>query len=221
MKITGKTVLLFDLDGTLTDPAEGITNSFVHAYKYFDLEVPSFETLCTFIGPPLKDTIKNQFGFTDEEKINLGVKKYREYFAEKGLFENRVYKGIPELLQNLKDAGYRLFIATSKPEDFAVRIAEKFDFAKYFEKICGSCMDETRTRKAEVIAYALERAGITEERKGEVLMIGDRHHDIDGAKEMGVDSCGVLFGYGDRKEHEEAGANYIAETIEDLSKLLL
>jgi len=221
MKITGKSILLFDLDGTLTDPAEGITNSFIHAFKYFGMEVPSFETLCTFIGPPLKDTFKNQCGFTDEEKINLGVKKYREYFADKGLFENRVYEGIPELLQKLKDAGYRLFVATSKPEDFSVRIAKKFDLEKYFEKICGSLMDETRTRKAEVIAYALECAGITEEEKSKVLMIGDRHHDIDGAREMGIDSCGVLFGYGDRKEHEEAGANFIAETVEDLLDLLI
>jgi len=221
MNIKEKSVLLFDLDGTLTDPAEGITNSFIHAYKYFGLEVPSFETLCTFIGPPLKDTIRNQFGFTDEEQINLGVKKYREYFAEKGLFENRVYEGIPELLQKLKDAGYKLYVATSKPEEFSVRIAKKFDLEKYFEKICGSCMDETRTRKAEVIAYALECAGITEEEKSKVLMIGDRHHDIDGAKEMGLDSCGVLYGYGNRKEHEEAGASVIVQTVEDLGTLLL
>lgn len=219
MKITGKTVLLFDLDGTLTDPAQGITNSFIYAFKYFGMKVPSYEELCSFIGPPLKDTFR-ALGF-DDEKVNLGVKKYREYFSEKGLFENRVYEGIPELLQKLKDSGYRLFVATSKPEDFSVRIAERFGFAKFFEKICGSCLDETRTRKAEVIEYALECAGITESRKSEVLMIGDRHHDIDGAKENGIESCGVLFGYGDRKEHEEAGADFIAETIADLADLLV
>ncbi|MCQ2573926.1 MAG: HAD family hydrolase [Treponema sp.] len=220
MKITGKTVLLFDLDGTLTDPAEGIKNSFIHALKFFGLEIPSYETLCSFIGPPLIDTFKNTFGF-DEEKARLGVKKYREYFGTVGLFENAVYAGIPKLLEDLKSAGYRLLIATSKPEEFSVRIAEKFDFAKYFEKICGSNLDETRSRKAEVIKYALECAGISDDEKSKVLMIGDRHHDIDGAKEIGIESCGILFGYGDRKEHEEAGANYIAETVEDLSKLLL
>lgn len=220
MKITGKSVLLFDLDGTLTDPAQGITNGFINALKYFGIEIPSYETLCSFIGPPLIDTFKTQFGF-DEEQALLGVRKYRGYFGTIGLFENRVYDGIPELLQKLKDAGFKLYVATSKPEEYSVKICDKFGLSQYFEKICGSNMDESRARKAEVIAYALESAGISEDQKNQVLMIGDRHHDIDGAKEMGIESCGILFGYGDRKEHEEAGANFIAETVEDLSKLLV
>ncbi len=220
MKITGKSVLLFDLDGTLTDPAEGITNSFINALKYFGIEIPSYETLCSFIGPPLITTFKTQFGFDDEKSL-LGVKKYREYFGTVGLFENRVYDGIPELLQNLKKAGYRLLVATSKPEEYSIKICEKFGLSEYFEKICGSNMDETRARKAEVIAYALESAGVTEEEKSCVLMIGDRLHDIEGARENGIDSCGVLFGYGNREEHEKAGANFIAETVEDLSNLLI
>lgn len=220
MKITGKSILLFDLDGTLTDPAQGITNGFINALKYFGLEIPSYEKLCSFIGPPLIDTFKTQFGF-DQEQALLGVKKYREYFGTVGLFENRVYDGIPELLQELKDAGYRLLVATSKPEEYSVKICDKFELSKYFEKICGSNMDESRARKAEVIAYALESAGISEEEKSKVLMIGDRLHDIEGAKENGIESCGILFGYGDRPEHEKAGANYIAESIEALTELLL
>lgn len=220
MKITGKSVLLFDLDGTLTDPAEGITNGFINALKYFGIEIPSYETLCSFIGPPLIDTFKTQFGF-DEEQSLLGVKKYREYFGTVGLFENRVYDGIPELLQGLKDAGYRLLVATSKPEEYSIRICDKFGLSKYFEKICGSNMDESRARKAEVIAYALDSAGISEEEKSTVLMIGDRLHDIEGAKENEIESCGILFGYGDRAEHEKAGANYIAESVEELKSFLL
>lgn len=220
MKITGKSILLFDLDGTLTDPAQGITNGFINALKYFGLEIPSYEKLCSFIGPPLIDTFKTQFGF-DQEQALLGVKKYREYFGTVGLFENRVYDGIPELLQELKDAGYRLLVATSKPEEYSVKICDKFDLSKYFEKICGSNMDESRARKAEVIAYALESAGISEEEKSKVLMIGDRLHDIVGAKENGIESCGILFGYGDRPEHEKAGADYIAETVKDLRNLLV
>lgn len=220
MKITGKSILLFDLDGTLTDPAQGITNGFINALKYFGLEIPSYEKLCSFIGPPLIDTFKTQFGF-DQEQALLGVKKYREYFGTVGLFENRVYDGIPELLQELKNAGYRLLVATSKPEEYSVKICDKFELSKYFEKICGSNMDESRARKAEVIAYALESAGISEEEKSKVLMIGDRLHDIEGAKENGIESCGILFGYGDRPEHEKAGADYIAETVKDLRDLLV
>ena len=124
--------LFFDLDGTLTDPALGITNSFKYALKYFGVEIPTYETLCTFIGPPLQETFKNLLNFEDE-KIPEAIKKYREYFAEKGLFENTVYPGITELLGTLKQAGKKLIVATSKPEDFSVRIIEHFDLSKYFE----------------------------------------------------------------------------------------
>lgn len=220
MKITGKSIILFDLDGTLTDPAEGITNGFIHALNFFGLKIPSYETLCSFIGPPLVETFKTQFGF-DAEKAQLGVKKYREYFGKTGIFENKVYDGILELLKNLKEKGYRLFIATSKPEEYSVRIADKFGFAKYFEKVCGSNMDETRSKKAEVIEYALNCAGVLPQDKSKVLMIGDRLHDIVGAKENGLDSCGVLFGYGSRQELEDAGADFIATSVQDLSTLLL
>lgn len=171
--------LFFDLDGTLTDPAQGITNSFIHALKYFGIEIPSYETLCTFIGPPLPETFKTQFGF-DEQKVAEGVKKYREYFATKGLLENSVYPGIPELLAGLKAAGKKLVVATSKPEEYSVRIIEHFGLAQYFENVCGSLMDESRSKKDEVIAYAIERNHISD--KSKILMIGDRKHDILGAK---------------------------------------
>ena len=208
----------FDLDGTLTDPALGITNSFVHALKFFGLEVPSYEKLCTFIGPPLVATFQNEFGF-DDEKCMEGVKKYREYFAQKGIFENKVYEGIENMLAQLQSKGKHLVVATSKPEEYSVKILEHFKLAKYFEHICGSNMDETRSKKEEVIAYALEKCGIGDGEKTKVLMIGDREHDIIGAKKNGIKSCGVLYGYGNRKELEAAGAEYIIEAVGGLLEL--
>ncbi len=210
--------LFFDLDGTLTDPAQGITNSFIHAIKYFGLEVPSYETLCSFIGPPLPETFKTQFGFS-EEKAAEGVKKYREYFAEKGLLENSVYPGIPELLTKLKAAGKKLVVATSKPEEYSVRIIEHFGLAQYFENVCGSLMDESRSKKDEVIEYAIERNHISDRSK--ILMIGDRKHDILGAKKVGLKSCGVLFGYGSLEELKAAGADFIVENVSRLDKICL
>ena len=210
--------IFFDLDGTLTDPALGITNSFIHAIKYFGLEIPSYETLCSFIGPPLPETFKTQFGFSDE-KAEEGVKKYREYFAEKGLFENSVYPGIPELLSDLQGSGKKLVVATSKPEEYSVRIIEHFGLSKYFENVCGSLMDESRSKKDEVIEYAIERNGIKDRSK--ILMIGDRKHDIIGAKKCNLAACGVLFGYGSLEELEKAGADFIAKDIPQLRSILL
>ena len=210
--------LFFDLDGTLTDPALGITNSFKYALKYFGLEIPSYETLCSFIGPPLPDTFKNLLGFSDE-KVTEGVKKYREYFSTKGLLENSVYPGIPKLLESLKQAGKKLVVATSKPEEYSVKIIEHFDLSKYFENVCGSLMNETRSKKDQVIEYAIERNNIKDRSK--ILMIGDRKHDILGAKKAGIKSCGVLFGYGSLEELQTAGADFIAENVSRLDKICL
>lgn len=207
--------LLFDLDGTLTDPAQGIANSFIYALKYFGIEIPSYEKLCTYIGPPLPETFKIEYGF-DEEKTKLAVKKYREYFADKGLFENAVYPGIPEVLTELKKRGKNLLVATSKPEEYSIKILEHFNLAKYFDFICGCLMDETRSTKSEVIEYALQQVKISPENKNTVLMIGDRKHDIIGAKQNNIKSCGVLFGYGSEKELKEAGANYLISSPAEL-----
>ena len=209
--------LFFDLDGTLTDPAQGITNSFIHALKYFGIEIPSYEKLCSFIGPPLVDTFKTQFGFSDEQAAE-GVKKYREYFAAKGLLENTVYPGIPELLSTLKQNGKKLVVATSKPEEYSIKIIEHFGLSQYFENVCGSLMDETRSKKDEVIEYAIERNHIADRSK--ILMIGDRKHDMLGAKKCGISACGILFGYGSREELQINGADMIAGTVKDLELLL-
>lgn len=207
----------FDLDGTLTNPALGITNSFKYALKEMGMEIPSYETLCTYIGPPLITTFKTKYNF-DDEMAALGVKKYREYFAEKGLYENEVIEGIPELLKKLKEKGKHLVVATSKPEIFSVKIIERFGLAEYFDNVCGSNIDDTRSKKGEVIDYAIKRNNISD--KSRIVMIGDREHDIFGAKENGLKSCGVLFGFGDREELEKAGADFIAPSVEDISVLL-
>ena len=211
--------IFFDLDGTLTDPAQGITNSFIHALKYFGREIPSYEELCKLIGPPLPYSFETILGFP-KENVMEAVAKYREYFATKGLYENRVYPGIPELLQTLKKKGKHLVVATSKPEEYSIKIIEHFDLSKYFDFVCGSLMDESRSKKSEVIAYALQRCGLSDSDKERVLMIGDRFHDIEGAQQNGLKSCGVLFGYGSREELENAGADYIVKDVMDLYKVI-
>ena len=211
--------IFFDLDGTLTDPAQGITNPFIHALKYFGREIPSYEELCKLIGPPLPYSFETILGFP-KENVMEAVAKYREYFATKGLYENSVYPGMPELLQTLKEKGKHLVVATSKPEEYSIKIIEHFDLSKYFDFVCGSLMDESRSKKSEVIAYALQRCGLSDSDKERVLMVGDRFHDIEGAKQNGLKSCGVLFGYGSREELENAGADYIVKDVMDLYKVI-
>ena len=213
------THIFFDLDGTLTDPAQGITNSFIHALKYFGLEIPSYEELCKLIGPPLPYSFETTFGFPHEKAMEA-VTKYREYFSTKGLYENKVYDGIPELLQSLKEKGKHLVVATSKPEEYSIKIIEHFCLDKYFDYVCGSLMDESRSKKSEVIAYALDCCGVGEDDKDKILMVGDRFHDIEGAKANGLKSCGVLFGYGSREELEDAGADYIVKDINELLEVI-
>ena len=212
------THLFFDLDGTLTDPGLGITNAVMYALRQFGIEVADRRTLYPFIGPPLIESFPEFYGF-DEEQTRAAVRHYRVYYGETGLFENEVYPAFPALLDRLRDAGYRLAIATSKPEHFARRIAEHFGFADRFDCVAGAAMNETRLKKAEVIRYALDTLGLDDPAK--VLMIGDRRHDVLGAKECGLDCVGVLYGYGDRAELEAAGARYVVETAEELERLLL
>ena len=209
--------ILFDLDGTLTDPGLGITNSAAYALKKHGIEVTDRTVLYPFIGPPLLDSFQRFYGFS-EEQSEQAVADYREYFQEKGLFENEVYSGVEELLQHLKESGKRLIIATSKPEEFAVKILKHFGLASYFDYIVGATMDSSRSKKGDVIAYALEVCGITD--KTDVVMVGDREHDVLGAKENGLDSVGVLYGYGSREELEKAGATCVAEMVEDILRFV-
>lgn len=210
-------IVLFDLDGTLTDPGLGITNSVAYALKKWNIEVADRTTLYKFIGPPLSDSFKRYYGFSEEDSLKA-IEYYREYFRDKGIFENEVYEGVVNLLETLKAKGRKVVLATSKPEGFAKTILEHFQLAKYFDFVAGASMDESRNKKGAVIAYALESCGITD--KSTVVMVGDREHDVLGAKENDLDSIGVLFGYGSREELEAVGATYIAETVGDILKLV-
>lgn len=206
-------VILFDLDGTLTDSGMGITNSVAYSLKKYGIEISDRTELYKFIGPPLKESFEKYYGFSAEQ-AGKAVEYYREYYVDKGIFENTVYDGIEELLKEIRGSGKRAIVATSKPEVFAKRILEHFGLAGYFEHIVGANMDETRTKKEEVISHVLQSCKIPD--LSRVLMVGDREHDILGAKKMGLDSLGVLFGYGDREELKRAGATYIAEAVRDI-----
>ena len=211
--------VLFDLDGTLTDPGLGITNSVAHALAHFGIAVTDRTQLYRFIGPPLMDSFMEYYGFT-EEQAQEAVKVYREYFADRGWAENTVYEGVEELLSELTAAGKTLLVATSKPQVFAERILTHFGLDKYFTYICGVALQAPRGySKADVIREALAKAGVTD--LSAAVMVGDRHHDIDGAKAVGLDSIGVLYGYGDREEHKKAGADAIVESVDALRALLL
>ncbi len=214
-----KTHILFDLDGTLTDPGMGITNSVAHALAHFGIAVADRSELYAFVGPPLVDSFMEHYGFSEEQAIKA-VKVYREYFADKGWAENTVYEGIEALLAELVAAEKVLVVATSKPQVFAERILVHFGLDKYFARICGVALQAPRGySKADVIRDALAAAGVTD--LSAAVMVGDRHHDIDGAKAVGLSSVGVLYGYGDRAEHETAGADAIAESVDELYRLLL
>lgn len=210
-------VVLFDLDGTLTDPGVGITNSVAYALRAFGIETTDRQQLYKFIGPPLKDSFSKYYSFSEAD-CEKAIFEYRVYFKEKGMFENSVYSNVPELLQKLKADGKRLVIATSKPEEFAITILKHFELYKYFDSVCGASMDGKRSIKGDVIKYALDKYNITDLNK--TVMIGDRKHDIIGAKSVGIDSVGVLYGYGNFDELTKAGATYIAQEVNDILKYI-
>lgn len=209
--------VLFDLDGTLTDPGEGITNSVAYALKKYDIEVSDKQKLYKFIGPPLKDSFMKYYGFSEDEALKA-IEYYREYFRDRGIFENKVYDGVEHMLRKLHTDGKRIVLATSKPEEFAVRILEHFDLKKYFTVVAGASMDSSRSKKGDVIAYAFSLCSDFD--KDTAIMVGDREHDIFGAKENSVKSVGVLYGYGDEDELKKAGADYIVSTPADILKLI-
>ena len=208
--------VLWDLDGTLTDPGLGITNSVMHALEKAGEAIPPREELYKFIGPPLIWSFMNFCSFI-EEKARQAVADYREYFTDRGIFENEVYPAIPAALKELREAGYTLAMATSKPEDFARRIAVHFGFFDDFALITGSLMDETRLSKGEVIATVLEKLQVP---ASDCVMIGDREHDVIGAKQHSMRVIGVLYGYGSREELEAAGADYLVATPEEAVELI-
>lgn len=210
--------ILFDLDGTLTEPKLGITKSIQYSLKHFGIFENNLDNLEKFIGPPLKDSFKEYYNF-NESDASTAVEKYREYFSDKGIFENKVYTGIVELLKKLYSEEKDLIIATSKPTVFAKRILKHFNIDKYFKFVAGSNLDGTRSKKSEVILYALNQGNYCDRDK--IIMVGDRKYDIVGAKEAKIDSIGVLYGYGSYGELQKEKPEYIVKNIDELSKILV
>ncbi|MBQ6251395.1 HAD hydrolase-like protein [Ruminococcus sp.] len=208
--------LLFDLDGTLTDSTEGILKCLAYALERMGYEVP--EDTNKFLGPPLRQSLTEFLGMSMEQ-ADEAVRIFRERYSVVGLFENRVYDGIPGMLERLKSGGKRLMVATSKAEIYAVRIFEKFGLARYFEIVGGAELDGSRDYKDEVIEYVLAKAGITD--RSTVLMIGDRRQDVLGAHKTNIECMGILWGFGSMEELTQAGADYIARTPQEAADMLL
>ena len=218
-------ILLFDLDGTLVDSGEGITNSVRFALSHYGIEPKTREELYKFIGPPLVDSFMRFCGFS-REQAGEATELYRSRYRVKGVYENKVYGGVPEMLKGLCEAGVVCALATSKPEVFANIVLDDMGLRPFISFVAGAELENAenpgkklRSEKAEVVAYALEALGVKDRTRA--LMVGDRFHDIDGAKANGIASAGVLYGFGSREELENAGADFIAETPADVLKLVL
>jgi len=208
--------VFFDLDGTITDSAPGITNAIIYARKKWGLEPGVNADYLKFIGPPMPQSFEEYWGFSHEDAVRF-LEDYREYFAERGLFENSVYPGMLDLFEALKAAGKRLYVATTKPTGFSERIAERFGFAAYFDMISGSDLKQTNTKFA-VIEAARTAFDID---MTSAVMVGDRAHDVEGARAQGIPCIGVTWGFGSREELTEAGADYIVHSAEELRAMLL
>lgn len=208
---------LLDLDGTLTDSKVGITRSVQYALRLAGVDVADSETLTPYIGPPLQDSFVTLAGFSEADAI-LAVASYREYFAETGIFENVLYPGIPECLEALQDRGWRLAVATSKPTVFAERIVDHFSLRGYFDAVVGAGLDGSRRQKHEVIAAVLADLRVVADER--CIMVGDREHDVIGAKTVGLRSVGVTWGYGSVQELSEAGADLLVHIVADLPEAM-
>lgn len=210
-------VILFDLDGTITDPKIGITKSFQYALQHFGIQVDNLDALEPVIGPPLKKSF-SEFYHLSEDQIERAIEKYRERFSTVGLYENEIYDGMENLLKELSEAGYILEIASSKPTVFVEKICEHFKIKQYFTHIVGSFLDGRRGEKEEVVEEAIRLSKATPDH---IIMVGDRIYDVIGAHKKGIAVIGVSYGYGGRQELEEAGADVIVDTVAQLREELL
>ena len=209
-----KKAILFDLDGTLTDSGEGIINCAIVTLQHYGLHVPSREEMRVFVGPPLHDTFV-KFG-VPEDQTDEAIAIYRKRYIPIGAYENTPYPGVEEMLAALQKEGYRLYVATSKPEAMSIKILEHFGMAKYFTRICGAATDRSRNTKEAVISYLLEETG----EAGNMVMVGDTVYDVEGAKALGIPCIGVSWGYGEVADMEAAGAVSIAHSIDELLSML-
>lgn len=208
--------ILFDLDGTLTDPFLGITRSVAYSLKSFGIEVDDLETLKPFIGPPL-DVSFREYYHMDEAQSWKAVEKYREYFSKKGLFENKVYEGMEDFLQSLLNMDMKLYVCTSKPEVFAKEILDHFSLTPYFTGIYGATLDGSLKNKGDVIAHCIKQEQLNIQ---DCMMVGDRQHDIVGAHQNQIPCIGVLYGYGSLEEFQEYHCDYIAKDLIELKKII-
>lgn len=211
-------VILFDLDGTISDPKTGITRSVQYALQKMNSVVPDVDDLEGFIGPPLQVSFADYFKF-DENQTNKAIEFYRERFKEKGMYENELYSNVPLLLHSLKEQGLNLVVATSKPTVFAEQILKHFEIDHYFDLVVGSNLDGTRTSKTEIIQYILD--AYKPYKLEDFIMIGDRKHDIEGANNNGIVSIGVTYGYGTFEELSNSKPTYIVESVEQLKGILM
>lgn len=208
--------VLFDFDGTIADTGRGIFSSVQYAVECLGFRPLDNETLRRFIGPPIYDSFKRELGL-DEEKSDYGVKKYREKYAESGIFEFDVYDGILPLMKTLHETGIKVGIASSKPQNFLIRIVDFLEIGSLIDFISAPSADDTPQSKASLINNAAEALNV---RKDKILMVGDRYFDIDGANGAGVESVGVTFGYGSEEELKKSGATHIAGCADDISRII-
>lgn len=211
--------IIFDLDGTLTDPYEGITNSVRYAMAQMKKPIPDGVELGIFIGPPLYYSFEHYMGLTKEESV-LAVDEYRVYYKDRGLYENKIYGGIADLLLKIREGGGMNMTGTAKPQIFAEEVLRDVGIHQYFNAISGADMREAHTSKEHIIRRAMQLAGISEDEYKYCLMVGDRKFDIEGAKLCGIDSAGITWGYGDRAELEAEGATYVVDTVSELEKII-
>ena len=211
-------IILFDLDGTLTDPKVGITRAVQYALAAFGIDEPCPDKLTDFIGPPLKQSFMEYYHF-DEKKAAEALEKYREYFSETGIYENSIFPGIPRLLGKLADKGKTLAVATAKPTVYAERILKHFEIRNFFSGVSGVSLENSMVEKAEIIHDALQSPDVAG--RGKAVMIGDRKHDIIGARKTGIDSIAVLYGYGSYEELQAEKPSHIVNTVAELEALLL
>ena len=216
--LQGETLMkyvLFDLDGTITDPKSGITKSVAYALKQFGIDVTDLDSLCSFIGPPLKDSFRDFYNFSEEDS-DKAVDEYRVYYRDKGVFDCIVYEGIKELLEYLHESGMKVILATSKPDCFASSILEHFGIMKYFDIIAGSELKGPRVEKEDVIEYAISQ--IPDFKAEEAVMIGDRKFDYIGASKFGIPCILVGYGYGEMEELKNCNPFAIKNTVEELTE---
>jgi len=212
------TCILFDLDGTITDSAPGITSSLAWMFERLDLPVPSPEALLGYVGPPLLDSFRDFAGFSESEAWDA-LTLYRSHYLDRGLYDSSVYPGMPDVLAKVAASSLPMSLATSKPETPANLILGHFDLARHFDVIAGASDDESRSSKADVVADALRRLALAGADISRPVLVGDREHDVHGAAAHGVPTIFVEWGYG--AEHEQVGSHSVARTAAELPGLLL